>query len=169
MNYLDFILAVVVGGFILSGFWFGLIHAVGSLLGVVVGAVVAGRAYELGAAWLSPYVTNANAAKFIAFVVIYFIAVKLVSLLFWFVERTVKILAIIPFFRTFDRLLGAAFGLLEGTFLVGLSVWFLARLPFSSAFADTLTGSALAGKFYVVGSALSVLLPGALKSLQSIL
>jgi uncharacterized membrane protein required for colicin V production len=169
MTYLDFVLAAVVGTFVMAGFWFGLIHTVGSLIGLVAGAVISGRLYETGAAWLSPYITNQNLAKFLAFVIIYLVVTKVIAILFWLFERTVKVLAIIPFFRTFDRLFGAIFGLLEGTFLVGLSVWFVARFPFSSAFADTMTSSALVGKFYVVGSALSVLLPGALKSLQSIL
>jgi uncharacterized membrane protein required for colicin V production len=168
MNYLDFILVMVVGGVVLSGFWFGFVHVVGSLVGLIFGAVIAGRTYEMGALWLAPYIHNANAAKFIAFILVYIIVSKVISLLFWLVERMFRFLTVIPFLRTFDRLLGAAFGLIEGTFLASLAIYFVARFPFSSVFADTMTSSLLARKFYVVGEALSVLLPGALKSLQSI-
>jgi len=52
--------------------------------------------------------------------------------------------------------------------VASLGIYFIARFPFSSVFATTMTSSLLAKKFYDVGTALSVLLPGALKSIQSV-
>lgn len=168
MNYLDFILACVVFGFILNGFWFGLIHMVGSLLGLIIGSIVTGRTYEAVALWLAPYITNPNTAKFVAFIGVFIIVTRLVGLAVWLFEKSLMVFNIIPFFKAIERLLGAFFGLVEGTFVAALGIYFLARFPFSSVFADTMTSSLLARKFYAVGEALAVLLPGALKAVQSI-
>jgi uncharacterized membrane protein required for colicin V production len=168
MTYLDLALLIVMGGFVLAGFWFGFIHMVGSMLGLIVGSVAAGRLYPIGAAWLAPFITNENVARALAFFVIFVVATKLVGLVFWIVERGVRFLSIIPFFRMFDRLLGTVLGLVEGTAALGLMVWFVARFPFSSAFAQTMQASSFVKPFYAVGAALSVLLPAALKAMQSV-
>ncbi len=51
MALFDLILIIILGGFVLFGLWFGFIHTLGSLLGIVVGAFVAGHYYSGFADW----------------------------------------------------------------------------------------------------------------------
>ncbi|HSD12429.1 MAG TPA: CvpA family protein, partial [Patescibacteria group bacterium] len=111
MNVVDISLLVALGGFVLYGFWFGIIHMVGALLGVVVGAVAAGRLYGPVAHWLLPFVgSNENLAKILGFFIVFVLVNKLVGLAFWIIEKIFKFISIIPFLKTFNRLLGAALG-----------------------------------------------------------
>lgn len=168
MNIVDMSLLVALGGFILYGFWFGIIHMVGALLGVIVGAVAAGRLYVPVSAWVAPLVGgNLNLAKIIAFVVLFVLINKLVGLVFWVVEKIFKFIAIIPFLKTFNRLLGAALGLLEGTLVLGLVVYFASRFPVSAAFDALMDGSTVAHALLPVGSILAPLLPLAVRAAQS--
>ena len=52
MGLSDIILLIIIAGFAMFGFWFGLIHTLGSLLGTVFGAYLASRYYEPMADWL---------------------------------------------------------------------------------------------------------------------
>jgi uncharacterized membrane protein required for colicin V production len=170
MNIVDVTLLVLLGGFILAGFWFGAIHMVGSIVGVVVGAVAAGQLHGALAAAIEGLVGgNANLAKLIAFAVIFILVTRLVGLAFWVIEKIFKFVAIIPFLKTFNRLVGAALGLIEGTLALGLGVWFAAHFPATAGFGDLLAMSAVAKGFYAVGAILSPLLPLAVRAAQSVI
>ena len=170
MNIVDMSLLVALGGFILYGFWFGIIHMVGALLGVVVGAIAAGRLYAPVAHWLAPFVgNNANLAKIIGFTIVFILVNKLVSLAFWIVEKIFKFISIIPFLKTFNRLLGAVLGLLEGTLALGLGVYFASRFPATASFEMLLRGSQMAHAFAAVGAILAPLLPAAVRAVQSVI
>lgn len=169
MNVLDISLLVALGGFVLYGFWFGIIHMVGALLGVVVGAVAAGRLYPLVAHWVPFTGDNANLAKIIAFAVVFILVNKLVGLVFWVVEKIFKFISVIPFLKTFNRLLGAALGLLEGTLVLGLVVYFASKFPVSAAFDALMRDSTVAHALLPVGSILAPLLPLAVRAAQSLM
>lgn len=168
MNYLDLVLLIALGGFVLYGLWFGFIHMVGTVAGLVFGALVAGWYYPVGSSWLQHYLGNANVANFIAFFVIFVLVTRLVGLVFWIVEKAFGFISVIPFLMTFNRLLGAALGLVEGALVLGLAVWFAARFPFSVPFVDAMQSSAFAHILNFAGGLLAVLMPTALKSVQSI-
>jgi uncharacterized membrane protein required for colicin V production len=170
MNIIDVSLLVALGGFVLAGFWFGVIHMVGSLVGLVFGAIIAGRFYDDLGAWIAPWLgDNFNLAKIIAFAAIFILVTKLVAVLVWIVDKVFKFIAVIPFLKTFNRLLGAALGLVEGTLLIGLLVYFAARFPATPAFEIALRESQLADAFHTVGRILAPLLPAAVRALQSVL
>ena len=168
MNIVDISLLVALGGFILYGFWFGIIHMVGALLGVVVGAVAAGRLYLPVANWIAPLVGgNLNLAKIIGFTIVFILVNKLVGLLFWFIEKIFKFISVIPFLKTFNRLLGAALGLLEGTLVLGLVVYFASRFPVSAVSQTLMGDSSVAHALLPVGSILAPLLPLAVRAARS--
>jgi len=169
MNIVDFILLASLGGFVLYGFWFGLIHMIGSVAGIIVGAVAAGRLYGVTAQWFgSLSTTNPALANLLGFIVTFIIINRLVGLLFWFLDKVYKVLAVIPFMKLFNRLLGAALGAIEGVAVIGLCVYFAARFPYSTKFAADLAASALAEKFNAVGAVLAPLLPAAVRATSSI-
>ncbi|MFH2062625.1 MAG: CvpA family protein [bacterium] len=170
MNVVDLVLLIVLGGFMLYGLWFGIIHMVGSLAGFVVGAFVAGRLYgQVGEVILPLTGGNRNLADVIAFFALFILLTRLVGLVFNLLEKVFNVVAVLPFLKTFNRLLGAIFGLLEGALVLGLAVYFAARFPITPAFVTALADSTLAGGLNLVGLALSPLLPQAVQALDSVL
>lgn len=170
MSIVDFVLLAILAGFILSGFWFGIIHMVGSLVGLIVGAWAGGHYFEALAQWGAPWIGgNLNLARLLAFFVIFVVVNRLFGLIVYLAEKIFKIIAIIPFLKTLNRLLGAIFGLIEGTLVLGLSVYFASRFPFTAAFEMALRSSELAKALNKVGAVLGPLLPQAVRTLQSVL
>ena len=170
MSLLDALLLISLGGFVLAGFWFGLIHMIGSMIGLIGGAIIAGRMYEAGATIVSPFVgDNMNAARILAFVLLFVLVNRVIGILAWSADKVFRFFAVIPLMKTTNRILGAVLGLLEGTLVLGLSVYFSARLPLGQAATGALKTSELAATLNGVGTVLAPLLPEAIRMLQSIL
>jgi len=168
MINVDLILLIILAGFIASGFWFGIIHMIGSLVGLVVGAWAAGHYFEAVASFGAPWIGgNMNLARIIAFFLIFVIVNRLFGIIVYLAEKVFNIIAIIPFLKTFNRLLGAAFGLIEGTLVLGLAVYFAGRFSFTTAFAAALQASQLAKSLKIIGAVLAPLLPQAVRAIQS--
>lgn len=170
MNIIDISLLVALGGFVLAGFWFGFVHMVGGIVGLILGAILAGQFEGVLAAKIIGWVGgNANLAHVLAFIFIFGIATRLVGVAFWVVEKIFGIFHFIPLLKTFDRLLGAALGLLEGTIAIGLMVYFAARFPITLGFGSLLASSQFAPQFQSVGAILAPLLPLAIRVLKSVI
>jgi len=169
MTIVDITLLVALGGFVLAGLWFGIIHMIGSVVGLILGAFVAGRFYGQAADLLTPLTGgNVNLAKLIGFFLLFILVTRLVGLVFHLVEKVFKLVAIIPLLKTFNRLLGAAFGLIEGTFALGLIVYFAGKFPVSSSFGALLGDSQVARSLNTIGKLLAPLLPKAVQAIRSI-
>ena len=169
MPILDIILLFVLGGFVLSGLWFGFIHMVGSLVGLIFGTILASRWYEGVALTLAAWTgMNENLLRILSFLFLFMLIVRLVGLVVWLIDKTFSVVSFIPFVKTFNRLLGAAFGLIEGTFALGLAIHFMGKFPVSGAFEMMLTNSQLAKALNVIGGLLAPLLPAALRAIESI-
>ncbi len=168
MITIDIILIGVLGVFVLAGFWFGLVHMAGSIVGLFVATIVAGRYYLGLADWLGQYVDSTVACQMLSFIFLFSAVVRLFGLAFWLVRKAFKFVTIIPFVSTFNRLLGALLGLVEGLLSIGLLIWFASRLPGGVILSDALNDSALAGFFVSVGKVLSWLMPVAIQAAQSL-
>ncbi len=170
MNVVDLVILVALGAFVIMGFSLGLIHMVGAIIGLFVGIYLAGHYYVWLAAIGAPFLgNNQSLAKTLAFVLILIVVARLFGLLLYVVDRVFKFVAIIPFLKTFNRLLGAVFGLLEGTLLLGVALYFSGKFPATAAFEMLLRGSQLARPLNLIGALLSPLLPKAVTMLQSVL
>jgi membrane protein required for colicin V production len=136
MNWLDVVIIIVVAGAAIGGLLIGLIAAAGSLLGIIVGIILAGRYYLPLSQHLS-FISSEGTARVVAFIIILvgvmLIAAVLVLLLRW-MARLIKL-------GWIDRLGGAFLGLVTGTLLCAaiLAMW----AKFAGA-GDSITGSALA-------------------------
>ena len=167
---IDIALAVFVLVFVSIGFWFGLIHMVGSVVGLVGGIMLAGFYYQQLASFLVQYIhLSPNLMRIISFFLILTIVTRLVGLLINIVDKVFKITAIIPFVKTFNRLLGAVVGFLEGLAVVGLMVFFASRFPIGATFELALRGSYFAKILYFFGKILAPLLPKALQLIQPVI
>lgn len=164
MNVFNIILIVILAGFALYGLFFGLIHTFGVLLGTVVGAYAAGAYYEPVAQWFNhSFGGSINVTRAIAFLLVFVVINRLVGLLFIVLEKVFQIAAIIPFVTSLNRILGAAFGLLEGALVIGVTLYVVVRFPFEPV-ARLITASPLAQFLLGIARILIPLLPETLRT-----
>ncbi len=168
MPSLDIIFIAVIAIFAIAGLRFGLIHALGSLLGVVLGIFLASRYYDLAASWLAGFLGwESNTAKIVLFVVGFLLIVRLVGIAFWFFRKILSVFTHLPLVGTVNRLLGAVFGALEGTLTLAAIVYFIERFPISEALMQKLAQSDMAAFFSNIANLLVPLLPDAFQLLKS--
>jgi membrane protein required for colicin V production len=139
MNWLDIIIIVtiVIAGVI--GLWVGLIRAVLSLAGLVVGVILAGRYYLPLSEKLS-FIPQAAVAKVVAFTIILLGVMAITFVLAWLLNKV----ASVAMLGWVNRLGGAVFGLILGIVIWGaiLAAW----VRFFGT-SGAITDSILAGGF----------------------
>lgn len=167
LSWFDLLLLLSVFGFVWGGFWTGLIQAVGGVVGLFLGSIIASRYYERFADTVTPvFGGNAVAGKIFAFILIFLLVTRLVGVLFWLVNKIFNFMAIVPGLKFINRLGGAIFGFLEGALFVGITLQFITRLPISTPFAGTIAHSTIAKYFLDVTAWLVPLFPKFLKQAQ---
>ncbi|OGH93618.1 MAG: hypothetical protein A2538_04155 [Candidatus Magasanikbacteria bacterium RIFOXYD2_FULL_41_14] len=168
MPYFDIVLVVIIVLFGLFGLWFGLIHTLGSLAGMVVGVFLASRYYEVGANWLMSLTGwGDNFSKVLIFIIAFFVINRLVGLAFWIVDKILSLITHLPFVSGINRFLGLVFGLLEGAVGLGMILYFISRFPLSEMFMNALGESRLAPTLVHLANILLPLVPEGLRILQS--
>lgn len=168
MGLFDIILLIIIGGFAMFGFWFGLIHTLGSLLGTVFGAYLAARFYEPMAGWLMGITGwGGNAAKVVMFIIAFLIINRLVGFAFWIFDKTIGVITRLPFINSLNRFSGLILGAFEGAVTLGLIIYFIERFPLSDKFMSWLAESIVAPYLSGIAAVLLPLLPEALKILKS--
>ncbi|MBI3695558.1 MAG: CvpA family protein [Acidobacteria bacterium] len=125
MNWLDFLIAAVILASFVGSIIKGLTRELVSLAAAVAGVLGALWWYPDVAHYLEPYLSSASLASFVAFVLIFlvFLAVG------WVFSSVLAKLVKASGLRWFDRILGAAFGLLRGVLIAAALV--LAILAFT--------------------------------------
>jgi membrane protein required for colicin V production len=126
MAIIDIVLLAIVGIFVLFGFYFGLIHTAGSLLGTFIGIGVAVYALDpiygkIGFLFGS---LGEGVAKVIIFILAFLIISRIVGVIFWALDKFYNLFSFIPFTKSINKLLGALFGFIEGVVIVGVAVYF---------------------------------------------
>ncbi|GAJ23377.1 unnamed protein product, partial [marine sediment metagenome] len=120
MNWLDIVIIVIIAIPTLIGLRVGIIKAILSLAGVIVGVILAGR-YYLALSEQLTFIPQANLAKIVAFAIILvgimIIAGVLASVLKW--------IASVVLLGWVNRLGGAIFGFVLGAILCSalLAIW----------------------------------------------
>ncbi len=159
MNWLDIVITVVLSISIIFGMRTGIIKAVLSLVGLIIGVILAGRYYGPLAEQLV-FIPQANVAEIVAFAIILIgvmvIAGVLASLLKW--AASVMMLGWI------NRLGGALFGLALGATFCGalLAIW-VKFLGIDGAIVESILSRVLLDQF----PAVLALLPGEFDGIRS--
>lgn len=159
MPLVDVILIAIVGLFVLFGFFFGLVHTLGSMVGTILGIVVSSRLVEPAFAKFGFIFGNGGAAKVILFIIIFLLVSRVVGLLFWLAERVLGVFAMLPFAKSINRLLGAVFGFVEGIVVVGVALYFALQYLPNDAVRAALEQSSVATFLIATMTALQVLFP----------
>lgn len=170
MSIFDISLLVLIGGFVLYGLWFGLIHAFGTLIGTIAGAFLAGRFFDaIAMKFLWLFGGNTNLARIVVFILIFTIVNRLIGLVFFIFERGFKILTIIPFLTSLNRLGGAVLGFVEGAIVLGAGLYLSTKFPLGAAFTTAMAQSKFAPYLLGVASVVIPLLPELVRRIESVL
>ena len=168
MSIFDVVLIVIIMGFGLAGLWFGLVRTVISLLGSVLGIYLGARYYAPVADWLITTTGwNPNISRIVIFVIAFILINRAVALVFWLFNKFITIITHLPLIRLVDRLLGLAFGLLEGSLILAVFFYFVVRYPLGQNFMNAVGGSQVVGFLNKISSVIVPLLPDALRVMQS--
>ncbi|MFC1979605.1 CvpA family protein [Chloroflexota bacterium] len=120
MNWLDIALIVAIAGSALMGLKTGIIKAVFSLAGLIVGVILAGRYYLPLSEQLS-FISHDGAAKIVAFAII-LVGVMIIARV---LASLLKLVAKVTMLGWVNRIGGAAFGLILGAIFCSalLATW----------------------------------------------
>jgi uncharacterized membrane protein required for colicin V production len=168
MNWLDILIILSIIGYVWGGFAAGLIHAIGSLVGMFVGIIVAARTYDQFGNVLEPtFGGNGVFADIAAFILLFLIVSRLIGVAFYFVNKMYNLIAIVPGMKLLNKIGGAVFGLIEGGLFAGITLQFMTRLPISTPLSAAIDDSALAQWSLSIAAWLVPLFPAALKDAEN--
>lgn len=135
----------------------GFFYEVVSLAGVVVGYLLAAWEYGRVAGWFTPFTRAQWVAEIGAFLLIFIAVVGVAGIVGRITRWALKEVGL----RWFDRLLGAAFGLLRGVLVIAVLV--LALASFTPG-TRLLAGSTLSPYFLAVARAATWVAPAAVRA-----
>lgn len=159
MGTLDLVLLIIFFGFIMAGFYFGLIHTLGAIIGVVVGVVAASNIYPEVSNFVQFFMIKENVADVIAFIVVFFGVSRLVGYMVHMIDQGFKLARLIPFATMVNRLGGGLLGFLEGSLVLGTILYVITTFEFSSEVMQTIDNSAMASLFTTISQVLIPLIP----------
>ena len=166
LETLNLILAVCVVLFVVNGFFQGIIHMLGSILGLIVGVGVASRWDKQGGAWLHTQLGwGQSICTVVAFVLILIIFTRVFGFVLHILEKAFNFLKI-PLVGLANRAAGGVLGFFEGVFVVGATLIVVKTLPFP--IAASLTSSVLAASLMSAASILMPLLPKSIQTLYKV-
>jgi membrane protein required for colicin V production len=148
LNAVDLAILVVLAALLFKGLWLGLVHELCGLAGLALGTVLAARYHaalaEALPAWLRLPPAVAGPA---CFILLFLVTLTCFGLLGAVLSRFLKLI----FLGGFNRVLGALFGLVQGTVLVALLLHGIASTGWLK---ESLQQSRFAPPFVVLGEKL---------------
>ena len=120
MGWLDTVIIVVIAIAIFLGLSIGIIKAVLSLAGLIVGVILAGSYYVPFSEQLT-FIPQSNVAKVVAFVIILIGVMVIASVLAWFLKRVASIMMLGWVNRAGGAVVGLALGAIFCSAL--LAIW----------------------------------------------
>ncbi len=160
MSIIDIIIIIVLALFVYKGVKLGLIEAIGGIIGLFVGAFMAGRYYDQVAEMIKGVLFGSEIlANIVGFLLVFIVVNRGIALIFWILDKIFHIIAIIPFLKSINYFLGGVFGLVEGIIFIGIIVFFLSLLPFTENFQAKLEQSRFNGLLKTVGKIADPFIP----------
>ncbi|MAG11896.1 MAG: hypothetical protein CMI52_03765 [Parcubacteria group bacterium] len=139
------VLLIILGLFAFAGFWFGLLHTIGALIGTILGAFLASKFHGWGASvLLGKFDLNENTAQVLGFLLVFVLVSRTFGLSVWLIEKIINASGIVPFFGMLNRTSGAVVGLIEGVMIVGLVLSFSMQFPITDKWKPQIEKSGVA-------------------------
>lgn len=128
MSYADIALIIFVGGFTLSGLYFGLFRTLGSLVGTIIAAVFTGRVIDV-LQWKFGFLFGGGEiSRVVIYIIVFLLLSRLIGLLFWILGKFLGIVSWLPFVKSINHILGALLGFLQGIILAGFIVLYASHV-----------------------------------------
>lgn len=162
-TFIDIILVIIILAFVFFGLFFGLIHTIGSLLTTLLALIIATHFSDEAFDTFGFILGGGETARVVAFIILSFVASRLLSLVLRFGGGLFYWFTYIPFAGTFNRMLGALFGLVEGVLIVGVVIFYAMQVLPDDTLLRALQGSYLAKFLVAIMSALQVFFPESLR------
>lgn len=126
MPIVDIVLAVLLLGFLVNGYRRGFILTIGQIIGIVVGFILARLWSPFVLARVTLLVPAYPGLAYIgSFLAIFLITDRAVAFIFGIFHLVFKVLTIIPFLETINKLLGAILGVVAGVIFIGGATYLL--------------------------------------------
>lgn len=163
MATFDLILLIIFFCFVAAGFWFGLVHTLGSLFGIVIGAWAASHFYSSISPFLQIFLFKPGVANWLAFIIVFLIINRLIGFIVHHLDKGFKIFKIIPFISSINRFGGALLGFAEATFTLGMILYMATVFLGDSPLVNTIENSSFANLLISIAKILLPLIPIGLK------
>lgn len=143
MNWLDIAIVALVAWFTISAFQVGFIREIATLIGAVLGVVVAGLYYRGFAGEVLTFIDNDTLARIVAFAFLFGIIALAGQIMAVVLKPTVRALQL----GVFDQLAGAIFGFTKAVVFIQIFIILFVTYPrwdLDNAIEESLFGSFIA-------------------------
>ncbi len=164
MGIFDIVLLILFFGFVGAGFYFGLIHTLGAIIGVVVGVIAAGSFYSEIAPFFQFLMIKSSVANVLAFIVVFLLISRVIGYMVHMFDKGFKLARLIPFATMANRLGGALLGFFEAALSLGIMLYVADKFDISPYINSAIDGSPFAGLLISIGGVLAPLIPGTLNA-----
>ena len=145
MNWVDIVIIIYLCLSVLSGFMQGLIRTVLSIIGLIVGIILAAHFYkQLGDALT--FISNKNVADVVAFVFILLVVMGIAALIAWFLRSLIKAIML----GWVDKIGGAVLGLILGALSISAILAIIEKVSNSSLITDSKFAAFFLDKFPLI-------------------
>jgi membrane protein required for colicin V production len=145
MNWVDIVIIIYLCLSVLSGFMQGLIRTVLSIIGLIVGIILAAHFYkQLGD--VLTFISNKNVADVVAFVFILLVVMGIAALIAWFLRSLIKAIML----GWVDKIGGAVLGLILGALSISAILAIIAKVSNSSLITDSKFAAFFLDKFPLI-------------------
>lgn len=166
MGTIDIILLVVFFGFVAAGFYFGLIHTLGAIIGVVIGIIGASQLYDSFAQFFKFFMLKDNVAEIISFIILFVGISRLIGYMVHMFDKGFKLARLIPFAIMVNRLAGGLLGFFEATLVLGTILFVISNFNFSPEMNSAIDNSAFAGLLITIAKIVTPLVPDTLTNVD---
>ena len=163
MGTFDIVLLVIFFGFVGAGFYFGMIHTLGAIIGVVGGILAAGSIYTEVAKFFEFVMIKQDVARVLAFIIVFIAVSRLIGYMVHTLDKGFKLAKLIPFATTANRFGGALLGFIEGALILGTILFVASNFQISPYINQSINDSAFAGLLMTIAKIVTPLVPDVMK------
>ena len=168
MTIIDWLIIGVVLLFAIIGYFKGLVATVLSLVGTLLAFFISFRFFKPLGDWLSSHFGwTTGPVHFIVFIISYLILFIGVQLIFKLINRALRIITELPIISLANRILGMAFGIIQGVLVAVVLLFVLSKFPLNSYLTTATDNSFLAPKLQVAVVLAKPFIPSAIQAVKS--